>query len=491
MKQLGTRRTLNKRTLSDANLSDRRAKASEAKASRYQQAYTQSFTREISGDIERAAADTRESDLQAELEVAKAQLQEQTELAAKYKAVAEPPKEKFFAHGHYTADVDLTALELIANLSVSPNVVPKLFAIFSRFFGVTIPKTKARKVQTGIDANGKRTYAVRQLFYIPGITHMKQLPAIGGELHKLQVGEWLLQDPEGKYCYIADGANSQQREILAQLLSRRSKETGKLESMCISIDEIADKSSEGQQRKFRAALESIAEGWEEADALGLLPGADHGEPDAEPTAEQTAVPTAVPTTEPTDEPADAPSFFEQRRKLHRAKLRAKIAELQAAATMNDRAAPARKAARLSRGGDGSGGAGDVEDDPTCAHHAVANIGEEGRKAIDKGLKAKMNITAEQSESDSAKVKALRTNVGWFSSPVCSLIYQVTACHNAACDYATSIPCKSQNQIPHPRSHPTPSCLTSSHFCRSASTLPCSHQRATPSVRILGSGSPTS
>ena len=28
----------------------------------------------------------------------------------------------------------------------------------------------------------------------------------------------------------------------------------------------------------------------------------------------------------------------------------------------------------------------------------------------------MNITDEQAESDAAKVKALRTSVGWFSSP---------------------------------------------------------------------------
>eukprot|EP00966_Prymnesium_polylepis_P174248 4031684-Prymnesium_polylepis.1 len=70
--------------------------------------------------------------------------------------------------------------------------------------------------------------------------------------------------------------------------------------------------------------------------------------------------------------------------------------------MNDRAANGRKAARRARGGDGKGGEGDVTDDPTCAHHAVANIGEDGRKAIDKRLKAKMNITEEQSESDSAK-----------------------------------------------------------------------------------------
>ena len=35
----------------------------------------------------------------------------------------------------------------------------------------------------------------------------------------------------------------------------------------------------------------------------------------------------------------------------------------------------------------------------------------------------MAITEEQAESDASKVKALRTSVGWFSSPACSLIYQ--------------------------------------------------------------------
>ena len=51
--------------------------------------------------------------LQAE---SKEQLDAQKTLTAKYQAIAEPPKEKFFASGHYTAEVDLTALEVIANL---------------------------------------------------------------------------------------------------------------------------------------------------------------------------------------------------------------------------------------------------------------------------------------------------------------------------------------------------------------------------------------
>ena len=32
----------------------------------------------------------------------------------------------------------------------------------------------------------------------------------------------------------------------------------------------------------------------------------------------------------------------------------------------------------------------------------------------------------QAEADEKKVKAMRTCVGWFSSPACALIYQVTA-----------------------------------------------------------------
>jgi hypothetical protein len=290
-------------------------------------------------------------------------------------------------------------------------VVPELFVIFARFFTIKLP-SRTIMVQTGVDANGKRTYKKREVLYIPGKTHMKELPAIGGELHKIQVACWLL---EGKglysYCYIADGANSQQREILAQLLSRRNKETGKLESRAISIDEISDKSSEGQQAKFKAALASIAEAWEEADSLGLLDG----------LIESADEPVASADTAPdSDPPADADAFFAQRRLA----ASAGIASMCPSSTMCDRASPARKAGRLSRGGNGSNAEGDVADDPTCAHHAVANIGEEGRKAMDMCLKAKMNITEEQSEGDSAKVKALRTNVGWFSSPACSLIYQV-------------------------------------------------------------------
>lgn len=414
-----------------AELERQGAAAATEHAKQQQQAAAALASAELQAATVRSKLDARAASLEA-------QLKEQSGLAAKYKAVAEPPKAKFFRSGRYTHEVDLTSLEVIANLGVSPNAVPQLFDIFGRFFGVKIP-TRSKLVCVGTNAQGVRQYERKELMYIPGRTHMKELPAIGGELHKIQVGSWLLQDADAHYCYIADGANSQQREIFAQILSRRNKQTGRLESMALSIDELNDKSAEGEHSKFKAALASIAEAWEEADALGLLGTTEQDLPDgppataAEPT---TGGPTAADSStdgpaadqQPaTDEPpADAAAFFALRRHILRARLHATIRDLKAAATMNDRASTARKAARRARGGDGSSGGGDVADDPTCAHHAVANIGEEGRKAIDKLLKAKMNITEEQSEADSAKVKALRTNVGWFSSPACSLIYQVAA-----------------------------------------------------------------
>jgi len=86
-------------------------------------------------------------------------------------------------------------------------------------------------------------------------------------------------------------------------------------------------------------------------------------------------------------------------------------------TMNDRAPAARKSSRyiIGVGADG-------QNDPTCAHHAITNIFEEARKAMDGVLKAMMNITEEQAKSDAAKIKNMRTHVGWFSSPVCAIIY---------------------------------------------------------------------
>eukprot|EP00965_Chrysotila_dentata_P069610 2299289-Pleurochrysis_carterae.AAC.1 len=88
-----------------------------------------------------------------------------------------------------------------------------------------------------------------------------------------------------------------------------------------------------------------------------------------------------------------------------------------ASTMDDRAAAARKAARLVRGDD------ETADDPSCEHHAITNIFEEGRKAMDGVVCEMINITDELAATYGKKVKAIRTSVGWFSSPSCALIYQ--------------------------------------------------------------------
>eukprot|EP00965_Chrysotila_dentata_P000744 23194-Pleurochrysis_carterae.AAC.1 len=88
-------------------------------------------------------------------------------------------------------------------------------------------------------------------------------------------------------------------------------------------------------------------------------------------------------------------------------------------TINDRAAAARKAAHLVRGDP------EVSQGPTCAHHAITNIFEEGRKAMDGVVREIMNYNDEMSGSapDAKKQKAIRTSVGWFSWPSCALIYQ--------------------------------------------------------------------
>eukprot|EP00966_Prymnesium_polylepis_P102049 2363355-Prymnesium_polylepis.1 len=119
--------------------------------------------------------------------------------------------------------------------------------------------------------------------------------------------------------------------------------------MLLSIDEISDKTADGQQPKLEAALAAAAEAWAEADKLGLLPAADGALPPEEGeegaaagaaagAADDAAAGAADGTTDgaaqqPTDEgtqpPTDARAFFEQRRAVLRAKLHAKIHSLKA------------------------------------------------------------------------------------------------------------------------------------------------------------------
>ena len=74
-------------------------------------------------------------------------------------------------------------------------------------------------------------------------------------------------------------------------------------------------------------------------------------------------------------------------------------------TINDRAANGRVASRRVLG------LPDGDDDPTCAEHALVNILEEGRKAMDGMLKEIMQITDEQ-------VSAVHANASVIISQVC-------------------------------------------------------------------------
>lgn len=286
------------------------------------------------------------------------------------RAITEPDP-SYFHNGGFTLATDLAIAECITKAHVARNQVPLLFIIFSRFFRIKIPtrniKVPFKKV------GGRMTYVERQVTYIPGRTHVKEVCATLNQAHKLQIGVQLLETEGENYTYIADGAESLQSEWLSQLLSHRDA-NGRLNVTALDLSLLHSKTAEAQHKAFKESLRLVAE---TCRAVGI--------PDE-----------ALP----------------------------RLMEFNPTATMNDRAAAARKAARLARGGDGSGKAGDdVIDDPSCAHHAVTNIFEEGRKAVDTVMHGVMNITEEQQASDAAKVKAMRTCVGWFSSPACSLIYQ--------------------------------------------------------------------
>ena len=248
------------------------------------------------------------------------------------------------------------------------NKVPQLFVIFARLYGILIPG-RVKKVP-GPWVDGKRTTVERMVYYLPGKSHVKEMAAVMNQLNKLQMGEWLLdhiESDETSCCYLADGAESQQVDYLGQLLSRRVN--GKLEIKALSLDALRSKTSEAQAAAFRDSLEQIAD---------LMVKAGKADPRA-------------------------------------AEL---IRRFMPTCSMNDRASPARRAALIALGLPDDGR------DPTCAEHALVNILEEGRKAIDKVLRQMMDITDAQAEGDAAKIKAMRTCVGWFSSPACALIYQV-------------------------------------------------------------------
>ena len=224
----------------------------------------------------------------------------------KLKEITEPQKE-YFHQGGFTLAVDLAIAESICKAHVSRNQVPLLFIIFARFFRITLPKHSRRVPYKKVD--GKMTSVERELLYVPGKTHVKEVCATLNMAHKLQIGTQLLETEGDSYCYVADGAESLQSEYLVQLLSRRD-ENGKLQTTALDLNLLHSKTSEAQAAAFRESLRLTAELLKD---LGI-----------------------------TDEVSP------------------RLLAFTPASTMNDRAAPARKAARLVRG------MADGNDDPTCA-----------------------------------------------------------------------------------------------------------------------------
>ena len=142
-----------------------------------------------------------------------------------------------------------------------------------------------------------------------------------------------MNSEETSCCYLADGAEAQQLERLGQLLSRRID--GKLQVMALDVNTVASKTGEAQAAAFKQSIEEAVQLMEQA---GMI---------------------------------DARCAELLRRFLP-------------TCSINDRAANGRKGAREVLG------LADGDDDPTCAEHALVNILEEGRKAMDKLLRLLMN-----------------------------------------------------------------------------------------------------
>ena len=323
---------------------------------------------EQSGELRTAlAAAARVEELAATEVALRKELAAKEAERARLAAVAEPVQQRFFKGGAFTAAVDLAIISSL-QLGVARGKVPNLFQIFARLFGIK-PPGRPKQVP-GKWVEGKRTTVERYVLYFPGRTHVQDVAGMMYQLNKLQMGEWLVEyveSDETSCCYLADGAESQQIDYLGTLLARRVD--GELQIRALDLAALGGKTAEAQAAAFRHSMAEVVELMEKAELLD-----------------------------------------------------ARVAELLRrfvpTCSMNDRASTARAAARQVLGQ----AAGD--NDPTCAEHGLVNILEAGRKAMDAVLRDMMNITDEQAAGEADKIKAMRTHVGWFSSPACALIYQV-------------------------------------------------------------------
>ena len=106
--ELSRRRKANQRKICDVNLADRRAAVAQEQAAAIKLAFNDYCMKDHAQQLAAARADS----LERELERMRAQLAAEVHLRERFEAVAQPPKEKFFAHGQFTTDVNLTALQV-------------------------------------------------------------------------------------------------------------------------------------------------------------------------------------------------------------------------------------------------------------------------------------------------------------------------------------------------------------------------------------------
>ena len=173
--KLGERRKANQRKIGDANLADRRAAEAQRKLEAERATFRAFTQREEIGEERFAALQQEATDLRKRLAAEEAALKASQEEAARFKAVAEPDKERFFKSGRFTAAVDLAIIECLMN-GVARVKVPLLFFTFARLFGVKAP-SRMKKVQAP-RVDGKRQTVEREVFFFPGATHCKDMAPV-------------------------------------------------------------------------------------------------------------------------------------------------------------------------------------------------------------------------------------------------------------------------------------------------------------------------
>ena len=186
VRELSTRRSGASLTIKEANLYKQAAKQSTQAAAKQRSRLNEFWASEREADRELEKAQAALADATATMQELQEKLKEAQQDVARFKAVAEPTKARFKTGNHFSAEVDL-AIVSVLSLGVARKKVPKLFPIFARLFGITLP---GRDINVpGPIVDGKRTYVIvnRHVLHTPGATHCKEMASIMYQVNKLQV----------------------------------------------------------------------------------------------------------------------------------------------------------------------------------------------------------------------------------------------------------------------------------------------------------------